>query len=420
MKYFPLVLKHLRRNRIRTISTVMAMAVCIFLFCTLQSVLAQINSLLDGTSGKRLVTRNAVSLVFNLPLSYGNRMMAVDGVKRVAVVSWFGGSLPARKEGQADGTGGEDAAGDGGGETSTTDWSNFFPNLAIEDEPFLAMYPEYEIAADERAAYMADQRGALIGRKLADKYGWKPGDTFYLESFIPPYRKADGAFEFIVRAIFDVDPVKHPSVDTNLMYFHYKYLYEATGQSVGAGTYRIEIDDPDRAGEISAAIDELFANSDGQTRTETEEAFAAGFISMAGNLALLLNGIGLAVAFTILLVTANTMSMAVRERRTEIGVLKTLGFSSGRVMGMIVAEAVLHGAIGGAVGIGGSQGILWLLTNTPGFQSMLSGAGLNEVALDPVVAVAGFGVALFLGLAAGFVPALSAYRSRVTDALRTV
>jgi putative ABC transport system permease protein len=209
-------------------------------------------------------------------------------------------------------------------------------------------------------------------------------------------------------------------VDTNLMYFHYKYLYEATGQSVGAGTYRIEIDDPDRAGEISAAIDELFANSDGQTRTETEEAFAAGFISMAGNLALLLNGIGLAVAFTILLVTANTMSMAVRERRTEIGVLKTLGFSSGRVMGMIVAEAVLLGAIGGAVGIGGSQGILWLLTNTPGFQSMLSGAGLNEVALDPVVAVAGFGVALFLGLAAGFVPALSAYRSRVTDALRTV
>jgi putative ABC transport system permease protein len=292
--------------------------------------------------------------------------------------------------------------------------------MAIEDEPYLAMHTEYVLPADQRAEYMGDLRGCLIGRKLADKFGWKLGDTFFLESFIPPYRKADGPFEFIVRGIFDGDEVRHPNTDTNIMFFHFKYLYESTGQSIGAGTYHVEIADPDRAGEISKAIDDTFANSDAGTRTETEEAFAASFISMAGNLALLLNTIGLAVAFTILLVTANTMSLAVRERRTEIGVLKTLGFSSGLVLGLIVSEAIVLGVIGGALGIGGSQALMWILTNTPGIKDMIAGIGLTELRLQPVVAGLGFAVALFLGFAAGIVPALGAYRARITDALRTV
>ena len=146
-----------------------------------------------------------------------------------------------------------------------------------------------------------------------------------------------------MRAIFDVDPVKYSGTDTNMMLFHQKYLYEATGRTLQAGTYYVEIKDPDQAGQVSAAIDKLFENSDAQTRTETEKAFAAGFIAMAGNLALLLNGIGIAVGFTILLVVANTMSIAVRERRKEIGVLKTLGFTSGQVMGLVVAESLLIG-----------------------------------------------------------------------------
>jgi putative ABC transport system permease protein len=327
----------------------------------------------------------------------------------VAVVSWFGGSLPAKKEGKAE-----------EGSSSTTDWSNFFPNMAVEAEPFLAMYPEYQIPPDQYQAFMQDMRGAVIGRKLADKFGWKLGDTFFLESFIPPYRKRDGPFEFVVRGIIDIDRAKHPSTDLNIMYFHYKYLYEATGRFLSAGSYWVEIDDPDQAGTVSKAVDALFENSDAQTHTETEKAFAAGFISMAGNLALLLNGIGLAVSFTILLVTANTMSMAVRERRTEIAVLKTLGFSSARVMGLVVAEAVLLGVLGGALGIGGSQGIMWVLTHAPGIKDALAGIGLSELNLQPVVAALGFGVALGLGFAAGFVPALNAYRARITDMLRTV
>jgi putative ABC transport system permease protein len=260
----------------------------------------------------------------------------------------------------------------------------------------------------------------VIGRKLAEKYGWKIGDRFYLESFIPPYRKQDGPFEFVVRAIYDTDRGRYPSADLNSMYFHYKYLYESTGQNVGAGTYSIEIVDPDQAGQVSKAIDAQFENSDAQTRTETEKAFAAGFLAMAGNLALLLNGIGLAVTFTILLVTANTMSMAVRERRTEIAVLKTLGFSSRQVMGLVVAEALLLGVLGGVLGVGGSEGIMWVLTHTPGFKDMIAGIGLTELNLKPLVAGLGFAVALFLGFAAGLLPALNAYRARITDMLRTV
>jgi putative ABC transport system permease protein len=376
-------------------------------------VLAEINGLLDSTSANRLITRHAVSLVFNLPLAYEPRIKALPGVKRVATTAWFGGSLAAKKEGK------EEPSAEGQ-DSGQMDWSKFFPNMAVDAENYFPQYPEFEIKPEEWRGFMQDRQGCMIGRKLATKFGWKVGDRFFLESFIPPYRKQDGPFEFVVQGIFDADPVKYPSTDTNLMFFHYKYLYEGTGQRIGAGTYTVEINDPDQAGVVSKAIDAAFENSDAQTHTETERAFAAGFIAMAGNLALLLNGIGLAVAFTILLVTANTMSMAVRERRTEIAVLKTLGFTSGRVMGLIVAEAVLLGALGGALGIGGSKLIMVLFTSAPGIKDMLAGIGLGSLNLKPLVALVGFGVALFLGFAAGFVPAWSAYRSKITDMLRTV
>jgi putative ABC transport system permease protein len=409
MRFLPFILKHLRRNWIRTGSTVLAMAVCIFLFCTLQTVLAEINGMLESSGASRLVVRNSVSLVFDLPLAYGARIQAVPGVKRVANVTWFGGSLPSRKEGKAE---------EGG--DATTDWSSFVPSLAVEAEPYFAQYPELEFEPEQWRGFLADLQGAAIGRKLADKYGWKIGDRFFLESFIPPYRKRSGPFEFVIQAIFDADLNKYPGTDTNVAFFHYKYLYEGVGQNISAGTYNVEIEDPSQAAAISKAIDALFENSDSQTLTETEKAFRAGFISMAGNLALLLNGIGLAVTFTILLVTANTMSMAVRERRTEIAVLKTLGFSSSRVMGLIVAEALALGVLGGLIGTGGSQLIMYLLTHTPGVADMLMTIGLSSLTLKPGIAALGFLVALFLGFAAGFVPAYGAYRSKITDMLRTV
>ena len=393
MKYVPFILKHLRRNWIRTSSTVMAMAVCIFLFCTLQTFIKAVSWNLQSANASRLVTRHNVSLVFGLPLSYEARLAALPGVKRVSILSWFGGSRDINKP------------------------SDFFPNMAVEPETYFAMYPEYIVPEDQKQAFFHDVRGCIVGKATADKFHWKVGDTFQLESFIPPYRIGK-PFEFVVSGIYDSDPVRYPGTDTTAMFFNYKYLYEATNRRVQAGTYTIEIDDPKQAGAISKTIDALFENSDAQTHTETESAFRAGFVSMAGNLALLLNGIAIAVMFTILLVTANTMSMAVRERRTEIAVLKTLGFPSGLVMGLILGESLVLGALGGTVGILLGRGMIKALPNLPFIGDAVR--GFPNLGMSVSIGGLAMGVALFLGLAAGFVPAFLAYRAKVTELLRQV
>ncbi|MEO8500611.1 MAG: FtsX-like permease family protein [Vicinamibacteria bacterium] len=412
MKYLPFVFKHLRRNWVRTSSTVVAMAVCIFLLCTLRSVLAEVDGMLAASSATRLVTRHSVSLTFNLPIAYEGRIQSIPGVKRVAKTIWFGGSLPAKKEGQAD------AATDG---DSTTDWSKFFNNMGVDAETYFAMYPELVTPPDQWQSFKETRQGCVIGSKLAKKFNWKVGDKFFLESFIPPYRRRSGPFEFVVSGIYDADLAKYPGTDVSSMYFHYDYIKEGVApRDIGVGTFAVEIDNGDQAASVGKAIDALFENSSATTITETEQAFKASFIAMAGNLAFLLNGIGLAVAFTILLVTANTMSMAVRERRTEIAVLKTLGFGSGLVMALILAEAVLLGILGGAVGLGLSQGLLYFVSHAPGVTEILAGIGLTGLELKPGVAVLGFFIAVVLGLFAGLVPAVSAYRAKITDILRTV
>ena len=391
MRFLPYVLKHLRRNWIRTGSTVVGMAVCIFLFCTLQTLLAAINYSLQSASASRLWTRNSVSLVFPLPLSYKPRVASVAGVRRVAPASSFGGVYQDPK--------------------------NFFANFAVDVESYLLMYPEYVIPDEQRQAFIADRRGALVGRGLADKYGWKVGDTIQLESTIPPYR-IGRPFDFVVRGIYDADLTRNPGVDLNQFFFHFEYLDEATGRRVGAGTFVVEIDDPAQAAEISTAIDAAFENSTAQTLTETEGAFVAGFISLAGNLSLLLNAIGLAVTFTILLVTANTMSMAVRERRTEIGVLKTLGFPSRLVLWLVLAESLVIALLGGGLGLLLGWGGIHLLTGLPMLGPAL--AGYPSLGLTPSVALGGMGIALLLGALAGVVPAMLAFRANITEALRTV
>ena len=412
MKYLPFVLKHLRRNWVRTASTVVAMAVCIFLLCTLRSVLSEVDNMLAASSATRLVTRHSVSLTFNLPVAYESRIHSVPGVKRVAKTIWFGGSLPAKKEGKAD-----DGSADG---DPTMDWSKFFNNMGVDADNFFPIYPELTIPPDQWQSFRETRQGCVIGSKLAKKYNWKVGDKFFLESFIPPYRRSSGPFEFVVSGIYDADLAKYPGTDVSTMYFHYEYVKEGTGREIGVGTYMVEIEDGNKAASVGKAIDTLFENSSATSITETEQAFKASFIAMAGNLAFLLNGIGLAVAFTILLVTANTMSMAVRERRTEIGVLKTLGFSSAHVMGFVVGEALLLGVLGGALGVFGSQGLLYVVSHAQGVSEILAGIGLSGLELKPAVAVLGFFIAVVLGLVAGLVPALSAYRAKITDILRTV
>jgi putative ABC transport system permease protein len=405
MRFLPFVLKHLRATWLRTASTVVAMALCVFLFCTLQSVLSHFAGYVASRSPRLLVTRNAVSLISSLPIAVRGRIEKVPGVVRVAATVGFGGVLPTRKPGQAD-----------SGEEGATDWTAVFQNFAVEAEPYFAMHPELVVAPAEFRAFQDDLQGCLIGRRLAEKFGWKPGDHFFLESFVAEMRKRSGPFEFVVRGLIDTDPVRYPGTDTNVMYFHYRYLSEGLGGIGWTQLFTVEIDDPARSAEIASAIDAASANSSEETYTETESAFAADFMSLAGDLGELIGVVGVGVCFTILLVTANTMSLAVRERRTEIAVLKTLGFRSGQVMGLIVAEALLIGGAGAVLGIGAAAWGLFTVNHAP----RLTFLGIAHLSLSPRVAVTGLGVALGLGLAAGLLPAWGAYRARITDTLRSL
>ncbi len=404
MRFLPFVLKHVRATWLRTASTVVAMALCVFLFCTLQSVLFHLDQFIESRSPRRLITHSDVSIMGVVPLAHARRIQGLPGVKRVAATHIFGGVLPARKEGKADpGAGGE------------TDWTAVFHNVAVDAEPFFAMSPELMVPPGQFHDFMNDLRGCVIGRRLAEKFGWQLGDHFFLQSFVAGMRKQSGPFEFVVRGLIDTDLRKYPGTDTDMMFFHFKYLNEGLGGGrTWTQLFTVEIDDPARAAEIAAAIDAQFENSSDETYTETESAFAANLISMAGDLGALVNGIGLAVCFTILLVTANTMSMAVRERRTEIAVLKTVGFSSSQVMGLVVTEALLIGAAGGGLGTLGTQRALWALNRAPE-QTLLA---ISHLELRPAVALFGLGAALALGFAAGFVPAWGAYRARITEMLR--
>jgi putative ABC transport system permease protein len=394
MKFLPYMFKHLRRNWIRTSTTILGMAVCVFLFCVLQTMVQALNWALEGVSASRLVTRHAVGLTQQIPTTYENELKSMPGVKRVAISNWFGGFMG-----------------------TTPDFKNFFPNMAVQAEDFLLMYPEYELTPADKAAFMADRRGCIIGADTAKKFGWTRGSTFQLESSIPPYRVGK-PYEFIVEGIYTVDKIKHPGADTTSMYFHYEYLAETTQHRAGVSIYIVEVNDPAQAPAVSKAIDARYENSPAQTKTETEGAFIAGFINLAGNLVLLLNLIGTAVAFTILFVTANTMSMAVRERRTEIAVLKTLGFSSGLVMSLVLGEALLIGVLGGLLGLLLGRGMISVLPELPMIGAAV--AGFPNLGLSAPVAAFGFGFAMLLSVAAGFFPALSAFRSRITDMLRTV
>jgi putative ABC transport system permease protein len=390
MRYLPFILKHLRHNWIRTASTVLAMVVCVFLFCTLQTIIVAVNWELRSANASRLVVRNAISLFYSLPLTYKHKIRTLPGVRNVATSSFwllaFGAS------------------------------ADFFrhPAHAIDAEEYLAIYPEYMLSAAEKQGFLQDRRGCIVGPDTAREFGWNVGDAIRLEDRTANLKP----FEFVVSGIYEVDDVRHPGTDARILFFHHKYLEEASQHRVGAGFLVVEIDDPQKAGAVSASIDELFQDSERQTHTETESAFRAGMVAMAGNLARLLDLIGVAVIFTILVVTANTMGLAVRQRRKEIAVLKTLGFGSGLVMALVLGEALVLGTLGGAVGVALGHLTIEALPGVP-----LIGWAVQQfpnLGLSPAVGSAGFGLALLLSLAAGLVPAAVAYRAKVTDLLRAV
>ncbi len=379
MKFLRLILINARRSKRRTILTILGVAVALFLFSTLRTVLTSFQAALDVSDATRLVVRNATSIIFDLPISYKDKILSVPGVVDITWGNWFGGIY--------------------------IDERNFFPQFAVDAESYFRIYPEIVIDPESMETFMREQNACVAGEGLARRYGWNLGDPIMLKGTIFP-----GEWEFVLRGIYTGASV---DVDEGMFYFHTKYLEENSWMEGETGYYIVKIDDHTQAARISGDIDRKFANSMAETMTETEEAFSLGFLSMLGNIELLIEAIGAAVIFTIVLVTMNTMMMAGRERIKEIAVMKTLGFTNRVVIFIILGEAALIAVTGGAIGCGLARLIYDVTDFTMG------GFVPSFIVRGSTIGI-GMTISLLLGLASGIVPAVTASRLRITVALRHV
>ena len=390
-----LVIVNLFRNPLRTFLTMASVTVALFLFCALGGILDTLQESIKVGSESRLVTRNKISLVQWIPMAYRQRIEAVPGVKRVAIQNWFGAQDPA-------------------------DTKGFFAQFAVDD-PWYGVYgKDYELVdatpssapadipegADPRlASYFQEQTACVVGQKLMEKKGWKLGQTINLAGTIYP-----GTWPFTIRAVYHA---KDPAFGETAMLFHWKYLNEkGMGGQGRVGWYALELSDPNKAGEISKTVDALYENSSASTRTETEQAFQAGFVSMYGNIPFVLRIIGLAIVFSILLIAANTMMTSIRERTSEFGVLKTLGFTDGAVFALVVTEAAII-TLGG--GLLGALGAKFLVDGKAVF-----GTFLPPMTVYWATVLTGVAIAVVIGAVSGLLPAMQASRLRIVNALRRV
>jgi len=379
MKYLPFILRNLKRKKTRTILTVASIAVAVFLFGLLIMIETGLNAGVDVAGADRLVVRNRISLIQPLPLAYQERLRQIDHVTEATFASWFGGVYQEER--------------------------NFFPQFSIDTETYRDVFSEFVIPDEQWQAFIADREGAVVGRSTAEKYEWEIGDRVPIRGTI-----FQGAWEFNIRAIYEGETAE---ADENQFWFHNAYLDERRQWGKGLiGWYTVKIDDPDHAVEVAAAIDERFANSSWETSTETEKDFARGFAQQIGNIRLIVLSIGAVVLFTLLLVTGSAMSTAVRERIPELGVLKTLGFGDGTVLGLVLAESVLIALVGGGIGIGIAK--LFALNGDP-TNGMLPIFYLGWESMMLAIALS-----LMVGLLAGAIPALTAKRLKIVDALRRV
>jgi putative ABC transport system permease protein len=379
VRFFRLVWANLRRKKVRTTLTIGSFAVALFLFGLLAAIRVGFRGGADAAGADRLDVINRVSLILPLPLSYRDRILQVPGVANVTYASWFGGVYQ--------------------------DERNFFPQFAVDKDTWFDVYADYVVTPEGRDAFMKDRQACMVGRALAKRFGFKVGDRIPLRGTI-----WGGDWEFNIVGVYDGD---RPDADTTGMFFRADYLEE--NRQFGRGTvgwYVVKLRDPGAAVQVTKAIDALFANSPFETLTQTEKAFAASFVNQMGNIELLILTIGAVVFFTLLLVTGNTMAIAVRERSGELAVLKTVGFSDPRVMRLILAEAVLIAGQGGLIGLALAKIVI------PALSRVLPMLGVLYV--SPATFAAGFGLALAVGAAAGLIPAIGAMRLKVVDALRRV
>jgi putative ABC transport system permease protein len=384
VKYLPLLWAQLFRKKARTVLTLLSILIAFLLFGLLQAVQVAFESGADSADAKRLLTTARYSIIEPLPMAYQRRIERVPGVVGVAFADWFGAKYQNE--------------------------SNAFPVFAVDPVRYLDMYPEFDIAPAQREAFARTRTGAVAGKRLADRFGWRVGQKLPIASEI--HTRSDGSlnWEFDLVGIFDAEDSAVRG-NTDMVLINVAYFDEARQFGKGkTGWYIVRVADSGQARSIAAAIDRMFGNSPDETKTQPETEFAIGFARQIGDIGAMVTRILIAVFFTILILTGNTMAQSIRERIPELAILKTLGFSDRAVTAFVLGEALLLIAIGGSLGLAAAVGTLPALNGATGgrFPPLFVDAGTFVLAAI---------VALALALAVGLPPAVRVHRLRIVDAL---
>ncbi len=381
MKYLPLIWKSLWRRKVRTTFTLLSIFIAFFLFGILMTIRAAFSIGVDLAGMDRLILIHKISLIMPLPESYENRLQMVPGVELVSNSNWFGGVYQDAK--------------------------NAFPQMAVEPEKYMAIYKEFKLPPDQMKAWLNDRQGAIAGRDLADRYHWKIGDRIPIQATIWQPKGGGRTWEFNLVGIYDGDQ----GVDKSNFFFRYDYLNENRNIGEGlVGWYIVKIKDPKQSVALAKTFDSMFETYQAETKTTTEKGFIEGFAKQIGDIGSIMIAILVAVLFTLLLVVGNTMAQAVRERTSELAVLKTLGFSDVTVLSLVLAESLFVALVGGGLGLL----LAWLFV----LQGDPTGGRLPAFYLPARDLVLGVVLMVVAGVAAGILPAAGAMRLKITDALR--
>jgi putative ABC transport system permease protein len=381
MKFLPFVWRIAMRRKLRTLLTASAIATAFLLFGLLAAVRAALSFGVEIAGADTLMMFHKVSLARPLPLGYYVQIASTPGVAAVTHATWFGGVYQDSK--------------------------NWFPQMAVDAPSFLEMHPDYRVAPEARRTWLADRSGCIVGRDVARRFGWKVGDRIPLRN--PSWPTADGGpWTFTIHGIYEAG---RPGADLSQMFFHYEHLNETrTRMRDTVGWYIIRASHPEAAADLAARLDSRFSNSSDETKTATTKAFLQAWASQIGDIGSIVTAVASLVFFTILFVTGTTMAQAVRERTSDLGVLKALGFSDGLLLSLVLLESVGLSICGGALGLG----LAWLVVQLGDPTS-----GLLPAFYLPIVDVAiGSAFVLLLGLVAGMLHARQAARLRIVEALR--
>lgn len=384
MKYLPLFWTGLLRKKTRTMLTLLSIVAAFTLFGMLDAVRVAFNAPNSVAGIDRLIVTSRFSIIQQLPYSYAARIQSITGVHHVAYAIWFGGVYQDRK--------------------------NFFPNMAISAKPFLASHPEFVLPAAQKQAFLHTRTGAIVGRTLAERFGWKIGDQIPLKATIYPNKDGGNVWIFDLVGIFHADRPELRGIEQQML-FRYDYVDEGRAQLQGTvGWYIVQVNNPGQSDRVALAIDHMFANSTHETKSQSEKDFQRAFVNQIGDIGLIVSAIMGAVFFTLVLLTGNTMMQAIRERIPELAVLKTIGFSNRIILLLVLGEAILIMLIGGIGGLALAHALLPIMATVT--------SGELDLPLTLDTWLLGLALMILIGLIIGLPPALRALRLNIVDALR--